>query len=65
MCILIVIIDESVINSMEVECFADCSSHSPDASNDESTNDFNGCCNTVATTGGYGGDTITCTAACK
>ena len=67
MCILTIIIDESVINSMEISCFLNCGSIFPKLVNlnDQSLNDFNECCNTISRTSGYGTTQATCTTACK
>ena len=67
MCVLIIIIDGSVINSFGIECYSNCDSDMLDTTNsvDTSPNDFNGCCNSVSTTSGYGSTSINCDAACK
>ena len=67
MCALIIIIDDSVMNSAAVACFSNCGSNTPDSTNlqDLSTNDFNGCCNTASSTSGYGITAAICTTECK
>ena len=68
MCIPIIITDDSVINTEELTCYSICGSDMVDADNsmDNTTNDFNGCCNSVSTTSGYSATASpTCTIACK
>ena len=69
MCIPNIITDESVINTVQLTCYSMCGSDMVDADNnsmDTTTNDFNGCCNSVSTTSGYSATALsTCTTVCK
>lgn len=65
--LFIPITDESVINSVNSNCFTTCDPTSPgnnvldQSMNDTSTDDSNFCCQTVDTNRGYSTDTTTCT----
>ena len=67
MCILIIIIDESVTNSMEVECFSDCDSNGVaiNPTNDNTIGDLNVCCVSDFRSSGFGENGADCTATCK
>ena len=68
MCIRIIIIDESVTNTMEYTCFSICDPLSPDNnvlgtgdfSSDQNVGDYNSCCDVFGISSGYGTNTETC-----
>ena len=65
MFIPIIIVDESVINSMNYNCFSTCDPSSPSNNIAETYSDVaignsNGCCYFTSTSVGYGTDTTIC-----